>query len=141
MTFQKGNKINLGKTPWNKGKKMNDDFCSKVSKNKKGKTFEEIYGDKAQRMKTDLSNFQNVNFTKAFKEAIKIRDYACVICGSSNRLQIHHIDYNKLNTTKENCVALCLSCHMKTNYNRKQWTSFFKSLLNERYNYDLLLIA
>lgn len=61
-----------------------------------------------------------------------------MICGSNNRLSIHHIDYNKLNTIKENCVCLCNSCHTKTNFNREHWTKFFQSLMKERYGYDYI---
>lgn len=28
----------------------------------------------------------------------------------------------------------------KTNFNRKHWTTFFQSLLNERYNYNVILL-
>lgn len=77
-----------------------------------------------------------IEFNKRFKEAIKIRDNdSCMICGSDKRLTIHHIDYNKLNSTKENCILLCNSCHTKTNFNRPHWTMFFHSLLNEKYKY------
>ena len=74
-------------------------------------------------------------FTDSFKEAIKIRDYCCMICGSSNNLQVHHIDYNKINTIKENCLALCNPCHGKTGTNRQHWKIFFQSMLAERYGY------
>jgi 5-methylcytosine-specific restriction endonuclease McrA len=78
-------------------------------------------------------------FNERFKELIKIRDnYSCIICGSSNRLAIHHVDYNKLNSIKENCVCLCESCHTKTNFNREHWTKFFYSFLNTKYLYSYL---
>lgn len=43
---------------------------------------------------------------------------------------------NKKNTTAENCIALCDSCHLKTNYNRSAWIKFFQSILSDRYGYD-----
>jgi hypothetical protein len=49
----------------------------------------------------------NKEFNKSFKEQIKLRDNSCVICGSNYRLSVHHIDYNKLNSIKENCICLC----------------------------------
>ena len=36
-------------------------------------------------------------------------------------LPIHHIDYNKQNSSINNLITLCNSCHAKTNANRKQW--------------------
>lgn len=124
-----------------------------ASLKRKGKTYEEIYGlEKARKIKLKfkrgLENNANwlggksfepygLEFNKQFKEAIRIRDNnSCMICGSDNRLSIHHIDYNKLNTTKENCILVCTSCHTKTNFNREHWTKFFQSLLSEKYGYD-----
>jgi hypothetical protein len=75
------------------------------------------------------------NFNRIFKELIKLRDNNCLICGSNNKLSVHHIDYNKLNTIKENCLCLCNSCHPKTNFNRIHWITFFHSLLSEKYKY------
>jgi hypothetical protein len=80
-------------------------------------------------------------FNKLFKEAIRIRDNdSCVICGSDKSICIHHIDYNKLNTTKENCISLCRNCHTKTNFNRGHWIKFFQSMMNEKYGYNYNLI-
>jgi hypothetical protein len=75
------------------------------------------------------------DWTTSFKKIIIVRDNNCMICGKNERLCVHHIDYNKLNSIKENCVTLCKSCHTKTNFNRKQWIEFFHSLLIEKYNY------
>ena len=45
----------------------------------------------------------------------------------SERLDIHHIDYDKKNNSLENLITLCINCHMKTNYNREYWTEFYKN--------------
>lgn len=76
-----------------------------------------------------------IDFNKAFKQAIILRDNNCLICGSNERLAVHHINYNKLETTKENCILLCNNCHLKTNFNRNQWQNFCQSLLTEKYFY------
>ena len=66
-------------------------------------------------------------FTKKFKEAIRDRqDRRCFSCYIEEiklirSLYIHHIDYNKKNTTFENCMALCGICHGLTNWNRNFW--------------------
>jgi hypothetical protein len=78
-------------------------------------------------------------FNEQFKQAIKLRDNdSCVICGSSKTMTVHHINYNKLMSTKENCILLCNSCHAKTNFNRKYWQSFFQSMLSDRYGYTYI---
>lgn len=82
-------------------------------------------------------------FNKKFKEAIKERDGCCMLCNIGyddlkllkRKTHIHHIDYNKLNSFPQNCISLCNSCHSKTNFNKNQWTTFFQSLMKERYNY------
>lgn len=86
------------------------------------------------------------DFNTQFKEAIKQRDnLSCLKCGLfeedarkiyTKGLHIHHIDYNKLNTIKENCCALCMRCNVEVNKNRPHWTKFFQSLLSERYGYQ-----
>ena len=47
----------------------------------------------------------------------------------SNRLAIHHIDYDKTNNIPLNLVTLCNSCHTKTNYNRVPWVKLFSNYI------------
>lgn len=79
-------------------------------------------------------------FDSSLKERVRFRDgYKCKICGCSQlencrQLSIHHIDYNKKNNNINNLVSLCLSCHMRTNYNRNYWKNQILgqiALLNE----------
>lgn len=79
------------------------------------------------------------NFNKQFKKLIILRDNNCLICGCNTKLNIHHVDYNKLNSVKENCCCLCNSCHSKTNFNRKYWIEFFHSLLIDKYKYFYII--
>jgi hypothetical protein len=84
-------------------------------------------------------------FNKLFKLFIKERDnYTCTKCNIieidarilyKQGLHIHHIDYIKENTFKENCCTLCCRCNAEVNYNRCHWTKFFQSLLSEKYRY------
>jgi 5-methylcytosine-specific restriction endonuclease McrA len=37
----------------------------------------------------------------------------CVSCGSTERLEIHHIDRNRNNNDAENLQILCHSCHLE----------------------------
>jgi len=73
-------------------------------------------------------------FDSSLKEQVRFRDkYKCQICGCSQlengrQLDVHHIDYHKKNNKLNNLIALCKSCHMKTNYNRKNWKNYFKNM-------------
>lgn len=88
----------------------------------------------------------DIKFNKLFHKAIILRDnFICMVCNKDNsdeisdiehNLCVHHIDYNKKNTCEENCIALCNSCHAKTNYNRSSWIKFFQTLMSDRYGYD-----
>ena len=75
------------------------------------------------------------SFNKQFKEKIKKRDdYICAVCmKKTSLLDCHHIDYDKLNNSENNIIALCKSCHTKTNYNRSEWIVY----LQERMNFDV----
>ena len=78
-------------------------------------------------------------FSIKLKKKIKIRDnYTCVCGKKTQKLCIHHIDYIKENCDDKNLITLCLSCHGKTNINRKHWTIFFESIIKERYETDIL---
>lgn len=67
-------------------------------------------------------------FTPLLKEEIKKRDrYTCQMCKIiPETLCIHHIDYNKKNGKTNNLIALCRSCHTKTNHNREKWIVYFR---------------
>jgi len=82
------------------------------------------------------------NWTPQFRRAIRKRDnYICLKCGKHQKkqkrtLSVHHINYDKQFTCKENCCTLCVGCNSEVNKNRKQWTKFFQSLLSEKYGYE-----
>jgi 5-methylcytosine-specific restriction endonuclease McrA len=79
-------------------------------------------------------------FTREIKQRIRYRDnFECQICHKkqtpfikeSEKLQVHHINYNKSHTIDTNLISLCKECHIKTNFNRQTWIEFFKNLLNK----------
>jgi hypothetical protein len=49
---------------------------------------------------------------------------------NGEKLAVHHIDYVKENCSEINLIALCHDCHVKTNFNREQWTILFQDKLN-----------
>lgn len=78
-------------------------------------------------------------WTEVLKESIRQRDdFICQECGIHQdelagrfkKLDVHHIDYNKNNLNPDNLIALCRSCHIKTNSNREYWIEHFKDDTN-----------
>lgn len=82
------------------------------------------------------NNPYSFDFNDRLKEEINKRDnYICQICKITEEehlivygqpLCIHHIDYNKLNSKENNLIALCHSCHTRTNFNRDYWIIYFE---------------
>jgi len=74
------------------------------------------------------------NFNNELKLKIRLRDnFICKLCGLSesalngrlSQLDIHHIDYCKVNDELSNLISLCRACHIRTNYERSAWIKFF----------------
>jgi len=64
-------------------------------------------------------------FNTQMKLFIKERDDdLCQVCFKKGKC-VHHIDYDKLNSSPNNLILLCQSCHSKTNFNRDKWKRFF----------------
>lgn len=82
------------------------------------------------------------NWDNSFKRKIRKRDnYICLKCGKhqekeKHSLSVHHINYDKMLTIKENCCTVCRGCNSEVNKNRKHWIKFFQSLLTEKYGYQ-----
>ena len=82
-------------------------------------------------------------FNKELKEFIRARDgYRCQECsthqsklfsknGRPKKLACHHCDYDKHNNHPSNLISLCTKCHYKTNFKRKDWTTYFQKKLLE----------
>ena len=71
-------------------------------------------------------------FNEQFRQAIRERDHhICAICRLFGKM-VHHINYVKDDTTPENCVTLCNSCHSVTNGNREYWEQELSGLLRVR---------
>lgn len=73
-------------------------------------------------------------FNERFKRLIRERDgFKCALCKSSGN-HVHHIDYEKSNSTPENCITLCASCHGKVHSkeNRDQTINVLRDILRNR---------
>lgn len=73
-----------------------------------------------------------IGFNRKLKFEIKERDnHKCQLCGVPQEecvriLDVHHIDHNKENLSKENLITLCRKCNTKANSNIKYWENYFK---------------
>lgn len=49
----------------------------------------------------------------------------CVLCGTQNNLQLHHVKYRSersdLIDEPSNCLMLCINCHAKVHSNKRYW--------------------
>ncbi len=120
---------------WNKGlNKFSNGGVRKISNKKMGSK---------NPMWNGGSSFEpyDKGFNGKFKREIRERDnQSCMLCGIKREnlkkeLDVHHINYDKKLTIPPNCISLCISCHLKTNVNRKHWIRFFQDLLSKRYGY------
>lgn len=93
-------------------------------------------GEKASNWKGGLSFLPySKDFNKYLKEDIRKRDkYRCQLCGLpqedsikkwKQKLQVHHIDYDKNNCNYYNLITVCRKCNSKVNFNRHYWATYF----------------
>ncbi len=79
-------------------------------------------------------------WTKDYKDYIKWRDdYKCLnyeCSGISNKLCVHHIDYNKKNCVSENLITICNSCNSRSNFNREAYILRYRKIMLDRYGYE-----
>jgi hypothetical protein len=139
--YRKENPLIGDKNPFF-GKKHTDEYKLNSSKNRKNKqSYNEEQFIKQKENTPKGENHPNWNggsstfpypfkFNKQLKENVKNRDrYRCMICDKeTQKLAIHHIDYNKNNIDLCNLISLCYSCHPKTNFNRENWIKFFDNM-------------
>lgn len=108
--------------PWNKGKKM----PASMGINRMGIL------NPCWRGGTSFEPYSS-KWTTELKNKIKIRDNnQCVNPGcktNTNKIYVHHIDYNKQNCEPNNLITLCHNCHSKTNHKRELWKSFYQTLM------------
>lgn len=75
-----------------------------------------------------------------FKESIRERDnYECQnpdCWRKYDRLDIHHIDYNKKDCHPSNLITLCVSCNSRANFKRDYWENLYQNIMHEKYGYN-----
>ena len=134
--FQKGEKNIMAKL----------EISQKVSIASKGKHYSRnTEFKKGENFRAKNINWNNgssfepygLEFNKQLKEDIRKKYmYRCQQCFRhqnelGKKLSVHHIDFNKKNNNKNNLIPLCDSCHMQTQFNRKNWTDYFQSRINK----------
>ena len=131
----KGVTFKKGQTPWNKGKKMTEEYCKKVGDVQRGKTLTD--GHKANisagLFKGSLER-KGLLYQVWLKSVLKRDDYNCQICDAKDRIVAHHIvDYKNPDGSKnkelmldiDNGLALCSPCHIKL-HNEQDKFGFIK---------------
>jgi len=83
-------------------------------------------------------------FNDEFRERVRsFFNYTCPLCGKhqddeKRRLHVHHIHYKKDSCCNPDSprlfIALCHSCHMKTNKNREYWENHLSSIISTKFN-------
>lgn len=93
--------FNVGHKPWNKGLSEKDDERVK----RQSDALRNFHYDKSKKgisiLKEDTTNYQKHNTN------------VCEICGSTDDVEVHHIDKNHNNNNPENLISLCSSCHTR----------------------------
>ena len=92
----------------------------------------------------ELSLVYDETFDKEMKETIRERDQgSCQLCGkkesievilygTGEKLDVHHIDYDKDNSNPMNLISLCKECHGKTSFDRDYWQKYFTEMLVQK---------
>lgn len=111
------------------GKPMPEKTRIKISQTEKGEGNPNWKGGVSFEPYTPEFNFW-------LKLQIRTRDnFTCQYCGlkeNGKALHIHHIDYDKKNSSFNNLITLCTGCNTKVNNNRVFWTNYFKEVLYVR---------
>ena len=74
---------------------------------------------------------------KEYKQSIRNRDKN--ICQNpycfktTNKLVIHHIDYDKKNCHPSNLITVCNSCNLRANTNRAWHADWYKTIISNRF--------
>ena len=77
------------------------------------------------------------DWSNILRKGIRQRDsYICQECDIHQdklnyKLDVHHIDYDKKNLNSNNLISLCRGCHVKTNFNRNFWITYFNQKIYE----------
>lgn len=105
-----------GIIPWNKNKKMSQEYRDKMRKSSLGRKHSEATKKKmAESRRIGIERY--CYRYKIWKQEVKKRDGKCLKCGSTESLHAHHIipfkENIELRFDINNGETLCASCHAK----------------------------
>ena len=121
---------------WNKGKtKETSERVMTVSRKLKDR-----YSDKSKHPNwqggISKDGYDQTLFNSELKESIRERDgHSCQRCGERpdrRKLDVHHINYDKLDCEPSNLISLCSPCNLSVNHERVFWSGFFYGMLIHR---------
>ena len=96
--------FNIGRTPWNKGlSEHNDSRIKKQADALREYRYDRWANDKRIK-KINTSEYQKYMQSK------------CIICGTENALEVHHIDKDRTNNYPENLMTVCEKCHSRIHH-------------------------
>lgn len=93
------------------------------------------FGDKNPNWKGGKSTSfsYGIEFNNDLKKRIKERDlHRCFLCDTPYELCVHHIDYNKGNSSPTNLITLCRRDNNLVNIHRGLWEEYFKIINNRQ---------
>lgn len=76
-------------------------------------------------------NYYPPDFYKMRPRIIEKYEGRCFLCGQAG-IDVHHVDYNKMNCKEENMVLLCKYCHGLTNFNVEYWERKIKVKMGQK---------
>ena len=118
----------LGYGKWMRGRIQSPERREKTGVYFRGKTYEELYGDRAEEEKRKRREGNKRNFPDPpatshgdgeyvrWREAVLRRDKVCRFCDETKKLQAHHFPFSwvgapELRYNVLNGIALCVLCH------------------------------
>ncbi len=126
-----------------KGVPLSEETKRKMSKVRMGhlvseETREKFIGEKNPAWNGGTSFLPySPEWTDDLKQSIKDRDNnECQnpYCKqNTEKLDVHHINYNKQDCSQFNLITLCGSCNVRANANRKEWERFYKKIVWSKY--------
>lgn len=82
-------------------------------------------------------NFNGISKTVIARDGNECHGLGCH--GNSTRLTTHHINYDKLDCSDENLIALCTPCNSRANFRRHDWQAIYSAMTAERLGKHLVL--
>jgi hypothetical protein len=87
-------------------------------------------------LKIDRIDADPVKYEKWHKSVLYLSNYRCAICGSSQKLQAHHIEKwstnIRLRYVVSNGIALCETCHSNVTGREEHFAPEFKKIIAMR---------